>query len=63
VGEQKTGYRARVVAERRLGLEGDVAGDRCLVAGIDLALVEPVRHVPLDSMLRVAPTTWSVVKG
>ena len=53
---------ARVVAERGLGLEGDVAGDRGVVAGVDLALAEPVAQLP-DSMFRAADTTWAVVKG
>ena len=63
VGEQDPGDGARVVAERGLGLECDVAGNGCVVTGVDLALVEPVGHVPLESMSFVALTTWAVVKG
>ena len=62
VAEDQPRDRARVVPERGLGLEGDVAADRGVVVGVDLALAEPVCHLP-DSMFRAADTTWAVVKG
>ena len=61
MGENEPGDRTGVIAERRFGLEGDVAGDRGVVAGVDLALAEPLAHV--FSMARAALTTWAVVNG